>query len=96
MFKMAKEKLKTPDWILEGKEKPKQKKKEKTFKVRKCPECGSTEVAVVLGSEGERAGEWECKACKWKGRNISEKELNEEQFLEHLDKMGKNDNFKRK
>ena len=53
-------KLKTPDWILQGKEKPKEKKKGKTFKVRECPKCGSTNVSVVLsGEEGRKADSWE-------------------------------------
>ena len=38
-------KLSTPDWILKGKSKPdKKKEKVKTFKIRKCPKCGSTSV----------------------------------------------------
>lgn len=81
-------KLKTPDWILKGEKAPEKKKQEKKFKVKKCPECGSTEVAIVLvGEEGKSADNWECKACKWKGRNIEEKELTEDEFLEHLEKM---------
>ena len=30
-----KSKLKTPDWVLKGEEKPKEKKPEKTFKIKK-------------------------------------------------------------
>ena len=83
-------KLQTPDWILKGKEKPKEKKsKEKTFKLRKCPKCGSDEVNVVLtGEEGKGAREWECKKCKWKGKNVEEEELSEEQFMKYLDENG--------
>lgn len=81
-------KLATPDWILKGEKAPQKKKKGKTYKVKKCPECGSTEVSIVLiGKEGKKAEKWECKACKWKGRNIEEKELTEQEFLEHLEKM---------
>ena len=78
-------KLKTPDWILQGKEKPKEKKKGKTFKVRECPKCGSTNVSVVLsGEEGRKADSWECKKCGWAGKNIKIKEVAEDEFL----KMG--------
>jgi len=82
-------KLSTPEWILKGKKKPTEKKKQgKIYKVKKCPECGSTEVAIVLvGVEGKSADNWECKSCKWRGRGIEEKELNEEEFLEHMEKM---------
>ncbi|MEA3329998.1 MAG: hypothetical protein U9Q06_04615, partial [Nanoarchaeota archaeon] len=61
-----KSKLATPDWILKGEAPPKEKKKGKTFKVRKCPKCGSDEVGVVMGE----VGIWECRKCKWKGKNV--------------------------
>ncbi len=78
-------KLKTPDWILQGKEKPKEKKKGKTYKIRKCPKCGSTNVNVVLtGEEGRGSQGWECKKCKWTGKNIETEEVSEDEFL----KMG--------
>ena len=92
-------KLETPDWIREGYDskeeyekkkgiKGKKKSKEKTYKVKVCPKCGSTSVSIVLvGEEGKRADNWECKACKWKGRDIGEKELSEDEFLEHMEKM---------
>ena len=82
-------KLTTPDWILKGKKKPAEKKKQgKTYKVKKCPKCGSTEVFIVLvGEEGKKADSWECKACMWKGKNIEEKEMGEDGFLEHLAKI---------
>jgi ribosomal protein L37AE/L43A len=95
MFKMAKKsKVKTPDWILEGYDSPeeyakskgvKTKKKEgKTFKVRKCPKCGSYDVAVVIGE----VGVWECKKCGWKGQDVEEEELTEEEFMKYLDEKG--------
>lgn len=59
-------------------------KKEKTFKIRKCPKCGSDEVKVVIGE----VGVWECTKCKYKGKKIDEVELNEEQFMEYLDSKG--------
>jgi len=63
--------------------------KEKTFKIRKCPKCGSNKVNVVLtGEEGKSTREWECKKCKWRGKDIGEKELTEEQFMKYLDENG--------
>jgi len=84
---MPKSKIKTPDWILKGKEKPNDKKeKSRTFKIRKCPKCGSDNVGVVLGGEeGKGTGEWECKKCKWVGKNIDKKEISEEEFMKYLD-----------
>jgi len=92
-------KLSTPSWIKEGydtkevyeKAKGIKGKKEqgKTFKLRKCPKCGSDKVSVVLtGEEGKGAREWECKKCKCKGKNVEEKELTEEQFMKYLDENG--------
>jgi len=61
----------------------------KIFKVRSCPKCKSDEVAVVLtGEEGKGAGEWECKKCKWVGRDINVKELSEDEMMEYLDSRG--------
>ena len=93
-------KLTTPEWITEGYdskadwEKAHGKKTSskkpgtgngKTFKVRKCPKCGSTNVSVVLtGEEGKKADNWACKKCKWTGRNIEIAEVGEDEFL----KMG--------
>ena len=91
--------MKTSSWILEGYDSKEEyekakgitskKKKGKTFEVKVCPECGSTSVAVILGeAEGRGSNGWECKACKWTGKSPHEKELNEKEFLEHLDRMG--------
>ncbi len=92
-------KLETPAWIKEGyksKEeyerktgkKTAEKKTEKTYRVKICPKCGSTEVNVVLvGEEGKKADSWECEACKWRGRDIGEKTLTSDEFLEHMEKM---------
>jgi len=92
-------KLSTPDWIREGfdskadweksrGEKKPGKKADKTFKIKICPECESSEVKVVLtGDEGKGDNGWECKSCSWKGGDIEEKELGEDEFLEYLDKM---------
>ena len=78
-----KNKLKTPDWILEGYDSEEaynkskgidnKKKKGKTFKIRECPKCGSDNVGLVLSnSDSEQGGgkEWECHKCKWKGSNV--------------------------
>ena len=88
--------MKTPDWILEGHdskadwEKAKgiinKKKKEKTFKVRRCPKCNSDDVGVVVGKE--RKGEWECKKCGWVGSDVKEEEFSEEDFMKYLDEKG--------
>ena len=97
--KMGKSKLATPDWIKEGYDSPAEyakakgiknkKEKGKTFKIRKCPKCGSYDVGVVLtGEEGKGAKEWECKKCKWKGKDVEEEELSEEQFMKYLDEKG--------
>ena len=93
-------KLSTPNWIKEGYNNPEEyakahgksvKKKEtgKTFKIRKCPKCGSDKVNVMLtGEEGRGTSEWECKKCKWHGKDIEEQELSEEQFMKYLDEKG--------
>ncbi len=83
-------KLATPDWILRGKEKPKEKNAvRKTFRIRKCPKCNSNKVNVVLtGEEGKASKEWECKKCKWHGKNIEEEEFTEEEFMKYLDENG--------
>ncbi len=94
-------KLSTPDWIKEGfdskeayeKSKGKSGKSKKaegkTFKIRKCPKCESSDVNVVLtGEEGKTAREWECKKCKWHGKDIEEEELTEDEFMKYLDDNG--------
>lgn len=86
-----KSKLSTPAWILEGREKPKEEKKENTFKIKECPKCRSDDVGVVLSnSDAEEGGGkgWECRKCKWKGREVIEKELSEEEFMKYLDDKG--------
>jgi hypothetical protein len=102
MFKMAKKgKLSTPAWITEGYDSPeaynkakgitKEKKSGKTFKIRECPKCKSNDVGVVLSnSDAEEGGgkEWECRKCKWKGADINEKELTEDEFMKYLDDKG--------
>jgi formate dehydrogenase maturation protein FdhE len=97
---MAKKgKLSTPEWILEGYDSKdaydkskgvgKKKKAGKKYKIRKCPECGSEDVGVVLtGEEGRGAKEWECRKCKWHGVDIDEQELTEDEFIKYLDKKG--------
>ncbi|MEK6830359.1 MAG: hypothetical protein AABY15_09665 [Nanoarchaeota archaeon] len=97
-------KLTTPDWILKGGKKPAKKKEKGTFNIRKCPKCGSDDVQVVLtGEEGSNedeplatssksqskgGGEWECRKCKWVGRNIVMDEVSEEEFMKYLDEKG--------
>ncbi len=96
-----KKKLATPEWILEGYDSPEayakakgvdtKKKSGKTFKIKECPKCGSDEVGLVLSNlDSEEGGgkEWECRKCKWTGKNINEKELTEEEFMKYLDEKG--------
>ena len=80
-----KSKIQTPDWILKGEEEPKEeKKKGKTFRLRRCPECGSDELSVVIGE----VGLWECRKCSWKGEDVKEDELTEDEFMKYLDEKG--------
>ena len=81
--------MKTPDWILEGKEPPKKKKAGKTFKIRECPKCNSKDVEVVLGgAEGKGSQGWKCHKCGWTGEYVKEEELTEEGFMKYLDEKG--------
>lgn len=87
-------KLATPEWITEGYDskadwekaqgkKPSSGKSGKTFKIRKCPKCRSSNVVVVLtGEEGRGSQGWECKKCKWTGKNIETEEVSEQEFIE--------------
>ena len=88
-----KSKLSTPGWILEGYDSEedytkakelKKEKKGKILKLKKCPKCDSDEVAVVIGENGI----WECHKCKWRGIDIDEKELTEDEFMKYLDDKG--------
>ncbi len=63
----------------------------KTFKVRRCPECKSDEVKLVLSnSDSEKGGgkDWECAKCKWVGPRVNEDELTEDEFMKYLDEKG--------
>jgi Zn ribbon nucleic-acid-binding protein len=79
-----KSKIKTPDWILNGEEKKVEKKKGKTFRIRRCPKCNSDDVRVVVGE----IGVWECTSCGYRGREIKQEELSEEEFMIYLDEKG--------
>lgn len=95
-------KLKTPEWILKGydslkeyekaigKKFPKKSAKEKTFKIKECPECESDNVRIILTGEETKTGrcDWECRKCGWHGSDIIEKELNEDEFMKYLDEKG--------
>ena len=97
---VKRKKVETPAWIKEGFDspaaynnakgvKPSKKKTGKTFKIRECPKCGSDDVGVVLvGEEGKNADSWECRKCKWKGKDVVKKELSEDEMMEYLDKKG--------
>ena len=62
----------------------KEKNKEKNFVIKICPKCGSEEVGVVLKEQG-KADEWECRKCGWKGKDIQEKELSEDEFINYME-----------
>ena len=79
-----KSKRKTPDWILKGDEKVSKKKSGKTFKIRRCPKCNSDDVKVVVGE----VGVWECISCGYKGKELNQEELSEEEFMIYLDEKG--------
>lgn len=92
---MPKGKLSTPNWIKEGFDSPAEyekahgkseetKKVEKTFKLRLCPKCGSDDMSVVIGE----VGVWKCNKCDYKGRDVEEKELTEDEFMKYLDDKG--------
>jgi hypothetical protein len=102
---MAKSKLKTPDWVLEGYDSPeeyakakgkpleKKEKEKSSFKIKVCPKCGSDQVGITLSNmdfeeESNTGKQWECKKCKWKGEDVKEKALSEEQFMKYLDEKG--------
>jgi hypothetical protein len=99
---MAKKpKMQTPDWILEDFDSKadwekahgikKEKKKGKTFKIRECPKCKSDDIGLVLSNSDAESGggdQWECNKCKWKGADVEEKELTEDELMAHLDKKG--------
>jgi ribosomal protein L37AE/L43A len=88
--------MKTPDWILEGfdseeaydkaKGKTQKKKSGKTFKLRRCPKCNSDEVGVIVGEDAK--GKWNCRKCGWKGADVKEDELTEDEFMKYLDEKG--------
>ena len=87
---VKRKKIETPDWVLEGKKPVKKKKVGRMFKVRGCPKCGSNDVGVEITGEDCKDGKcnWECRKCKWKGVDIKEEELTEEEFLKYLDEKG--------
>jgi len=65
-------------------------KKQKTFKLRRCPKCDSDDVGVVIGE----IGIWECRKCGYKGKEIEEEELSENEFMKYLGEKEKNDKGK--
>jgi hypothetical protein len=61
-------------------------KKAKIYKLKVCPDCDSEEVGIVLtGQEGKAPDEWVCRKCKWKGHEIKNIELSEDEFLERIE-----------
>ena len=45
-------------------------------------------VADLKHSQSKGKGEWECRKCKWKGNDIVEEEVSEDDFLKYLDEIG--------
>ena len=88
--------MKTADWILKGYDSEEEynkakgiktkKKGKRTFNLKRCPKCNSDDVKVIVGFD--KKGEWECRKCKWKGEDIKEDELSEEEFMKYLDEKG--------
>ena len=59
--------------------------------MRECPKCSSDNVGIVLSGSDEEVGggkEWECHKCKWKGKDVIEKELTEDELMKYLDSKG--------
>ena len=96
-----KNKLATPEWILEGFDSEadynkaqgidSKKKKGKTFKIRECPKCGSDDIGLVLSnSDSEEGGgkDWKCNKCSWSGSDVVVKELEEDELMKYLDEKG--------
>lgn len=96
-------KIQTPDWIREGYDSPaeyakahgkkiEKKSSGKTYKIKKCPKCGG-DVRVVLSNmdseeESNTGKQWQCKKCKWSGERVKEEEVDENTFLDYMDKLG--------
>jgi hypothetical protein len=85
----------SPAEYAKAKGKPAKEKKEKgkMVKIKVCPKCGSYDVAITLSNlafeeESNTGKQWECKKCKWKGENIKDKELTEDEFMVYLDEKG--------
>ena len=55
------------------------------MKIKFCPKCESTDLTMVAGAT---VGMWECKKCKWKGTEIKEDELSEDELMKYLDEKG--------
>ena len=60
------------------------KKKGKTFKIKRCPECNSDNIEVVGGEKPE----WKCNKCKYQGLDVKEEKLTENEFMKYLDEKG--------
>jgi len=83
---MKKSKLKTPDWILKGEEKPKDKNKSKKFVIKFCSRCESRDVGVVIGGQ---IGMWECHKCGHRAPGFPEIEISEDEFLKMVEENKK-------
>ncbi len=64
----------------------KHKKGEKNFTMKKCPQCGSYNIGVVLSGkdieeESSTGKEWECHQCGWKGEDPIREEVSEAELI---------------
>jgi len=98
-----KEKLKTPEWIIQGYDSLEEYNKAKGIKSKKKePKAQNSGVKtfkirrcpkcgdkdVEVVIGEEKKGKWKCKKCGWIGANINEKELTEDEFMKYLDEKG--------
>ena len=58
-------------------------KTERELNVKICPKCKSRDVEVVIGE----VGMWECKRCKWKGTDIGEEVVSEEEYFKIIERL---------
>ena len=73
-------KIKTPEWVLNGKKESKE-KEQKLFTINTCPNCGSSNIKVVIGEKGV----WMCNDCGYRGKKINKKKVTEKELIKYSD-----------
>ena len=53
-----------------------------------CHNCNAKMAKTKVMIQGMPVRAWECKKCKWTGKDVKETELNEEEFMKYLDDKG--------